>query len=210
MSRSSIGCGWAARVVAIGFGLVLLTQPALAGGGNVMPANAKPHGWSLLDIANAMPYFSASGNNPALLPDTPFQLLYISPTNTFTVKTGTSFFVPVFFVDDSPPILGTFPTSAADLADYYFAEDQLGVDVAQIIVDGQVTDLGPDYVAGIVNAPGLPDGGGSHYTQLGAFLTPLSKGTHTVTIRIFADGDAWIPFGGSFGPFEVTYTVIVK
>ena len=42
----------------------------------------------------------------------------------------------------------------------------------------------PVFVAGLL------DGGGSHFIQIGAFLSPLSKGTHTVTIRATLDGAA--------------------
>lgn len=41
--------------------------------------------------------------------------------------------------------------------------------------DGSVTSLGPGYAVG-AETPGLPCGGNA-YTVVGAFLTPLSKGT---------------------------------
>ena len=53
---------------------------------------------------------------------------------------------------------------------------------------------------------------GVHFVyEIGAFLTPLSKGTHTVTYRGIFDGDLLAPYfpGGVF-EFEDTYTVIVK
>jgi hypothetical protein len=198
----------------LGLGLVLglaAAQPASAGGGgNVMPPTAQPNGYSLDDMAAAMANFSTSFNDPAYYPKTPFQILYFTPaTHTFTVKPGTPLFLPILFVDDSDPILGDFPADAGGLEDYYFGEDQIGIDVAEIIVDGKVSDLGPAYAAGPIHTSGLLDGTGTNYTQLGAFLTPLSKGTHTITYRFFADGDALIPFGGVFA-FEDTYTVIVK
>ena len=71
-----------------------------------------------------------------------------------------------------------------------------------------MTELGPDYVAGAITKP-LPDGGGTGYIAIAAFLTPLSKGTHTVSISGAFDGAAFDPFGGGFG-FEITYTVIVR
>lgn len=40
------------------------------------------------------------------------------------------------------------------------------------------------------------------------FLTPLSPGTHTVTIQARLTGEALEGFGGVF-EFELTYTVIV-
>jgi hypothetical protein len=177
-------------------------------GGEVLPATATPLGYSLQDMAAALAYFDTSGNDPDYYPDTPFQILAISDTNTFAVKPGTPFFVPVAFIDDSPPVLGEFPDDEADIADYVFGRDQLGAHGLQIEVDGRVTTLGPRYAVG-VHAPGLLDGGGSNLIQIGAFLTPLPKGTHTVTIRGVLDGDVILDvFGGPYA-FEVTYTVIV-
>ncbi len=193
----------------LGLAVALSAKPAFAGGGNVLPPTAKPSGYSLAAMADALAYFSTSFNDPAYYPKTPFQILYLNGTNSFTVKTGTQFFVPLLFITDSPPLLGDFPADASETAAYYFSEEELGLNYAEIEVDGKVTSLSPDYAAGPTNSPGLLDGGGSHYTQLGAFLTPLSKGTHTVTIRFYADGDALDPFGGVF-EFENTYTVIVK
>jgi hypothetical protein len=187
----------------------LWARPALADDGPVLPATATPAGYSLADMAAEMAYFSTSGNNSSLYPDTPFQVLYVDSatgTNTFTVRTGTKFFVPLAFIDDSPPILGDFPTDPSEAADYVFSPMELGAHDLEIVVDGQATSLGPDYVAGPVFAPGLLDGGGSHFIQIGAFLTPLAKGTHTVTIQGVLDGDA---IGGVFA-FQISYTVIVQ
>ena len=182
---------------------------AEGGGGKVMPANATPAGYSLEDMAEAMAYFVTSGNNLTYYPDTPFQILYISDTNTFTVKPGTRFFVPVAYIDDSPPILGDFPDDEDDIPNYVFGRDQLGAHHLQIVVDGKATTLGAQNAAG-AHTPGLLDGGGSNFIQIGAFLTPLSEGTHTVTIRGTFDGDVILDlFGGPFS-FEYTYTVIVK
>ena len=179
------------------------------GGGNVLPPSAKPSGYSLADMAEALAYFSTSGNDPQFYPDTPFQVLHISDTNAFTVRPGTRFFVPVLYVDDSPPILGDFPADAEDAAAYVLGEDQLGAQF-EIEVDGRVTPLGDEYVAGPVLTPGLKDGGGSHFIQVGAFLTPLPKGTHTVTIRSRFDGDVILDLVGEPLEFEDTYTVVVR
>jgi hypothetical protein len=57
----------------------------------------------------------------------------------------------------------------------------------------------------------LLDGGGSNFIQVGAFLTPLTKGTHTVTIQVTFDGDVILELtGGEPLTWEATYTVIVK
>src|SRR5262249_19044329 len=100
-------------------------------------------------------------------------------------------------------------TSEDDIPDYVFGGTQLGGRDLAIVVDGKVTRLGPAYAAG-VHAPGLLDGGGSNFIQIGAFLTPLSRGTHTVTIRGTFDGDGLLDLFGSPFSFENTYTVIVK
>src|SRR5205807_1827494 len=118
--------------------------------------------------------------------------------NTFKVKKDTMFFVPLFSVDDSPPVIGTFPRNAGhDAAEYIFADGQVGADAVEIEVDGLVTSIGRDYVAGPVLTPALPDGGGTHLIQVGAFLSPLSRGTHTVTIRTTLDGDALVALYGT-------------
>ena len=196
-------------LLGIVIGLAAPGKFARAEGGNVMPPEAKPYGYSLGDVAKAIAYFTASGNNEALKPNTPFQILYLNGTNAFTVKTGTKFFVPLFGFDDSPPVLGQFPTTQEEAEFYFFDQSEVGVEFAEIVVDGQVTEIGPEYASAPATTPNLPDGGGSHFAQVGAFLTPLSKGTHSVTIRFLADGDALAPIGGIFA-FEATYTVTVR
>jgi hypothetical protein len=168
--------------------------------GNVLPATAKPSGYSLEDMAEELAYFSTSGNDLSEYPDTPFQILYVNR------NTGTDI-VPVAYIDDSPLILGNFPTSPSQTADYVFSPEQLGGHDFAIVVDGKATPLGPAYAAGPVFAPGLLDGGGSHFIQIGGFLTPLPKGTHTVTIQGTFDGAA---LGGSSFSFVTSYTVIVE
>jgi hypothetical protein len=206
MLQQRIAPRLAVTILALGLGLAVPTGPAYADGGQVLPATAKPAGYTLEDMAEELAYFSTSGNDLTYYPDTPFQVLYLSPTNTFTVTTGTRFFVPVAYVDDSPPILGDFPDDADDIEEYVFSPAQLGAHDLQIVVDGKATTLGPDYAAGAY-APGLLDGGGSHFIQIGAFLTPLSRGTHTVTIRGTLDGAA---LGGFVFSFEDSYQVIVR
>ena len=174
-------------------------------GGNVMPASAGPSGYSLDDVAGALARFSDSQNDPALLPDTPFQVIYTNGSNHFDVKTGTRLFVPILSIDDSPPVFGVYPADKSGLADYYFDPSQFGIEVAQIEVDGKVTDLGPDYI-GAVFGVALPMGG-NNFSQLGAFLTPLTKGEHTITIGATLSGDL---VGGVPFSFEITYTVTVK
>lgn len=197
---------------------------ALGGGGNVQPPQATPSGYSLAKMAAELAYFNSSGNDPKYYPDTPFQILFtngadasivdqtllITGTNTFEhVKTGTRLFVPVFGFDDSPPVVGDYPAGSRDAADYIFDPTEVGAHDVFIEVDGQVTELGPDYVAGPVTVPGLLDGGGSHEIQSGVFLTPLTKGTHQVTIGATFDGMALVDAYGIAIEIEYTYTVIV-
>ena len=180
------------------------------GGGPVLPASATPSDYSLDDMATELALFSTSGNDLAHYPDTPFQILYISDTNTFTVPAGTRFFVPVFFVDDSPPILGTFPDDVDDIAAYVFGADQLGGYDMQIVVDGEATTLGPAYLGSThVGGAGLLDGGGHNFIQLGGFLTPLTPGKHTVTIIANFDGAVINELFGQGITLEATYTVNV-
>jgi hypothetical protein len=200
----------------VGLGIALAAGPAYAGG-HALTATARPSGYTLEDMAQAVAPFSISGNNLDFYPDTPFQILYVDSsnvdpstgTNTFTVSQGTKLFVPVlFFDDDSPPILGDFPVDSSTVEEYFFSEEQIGAHDLQIEVDGRVTWIGEEYAAGPVVASDLPDGGSAHYVQVGAFLNPLSKGRHTVTIRGTVDGDA-VP-DNLAGPFETSYTVIVR
>ena len=120
------------------------------------------------------------------------------------------FYVPLLAIDDSPPILGNFPVNLNDraaLEAYVFGRDEIGVDLLQIVVDGQVTNLGPQYVVGVTTPP-LPDGGGTHYIVPAAVLGPLSPGVHIVVIRNHAAGAA---IGGPPGfSFVGTYTIFVK
>jgi hypothetical protein len=210
--------GWVTILSAVLY-VVTVATPALAGGGNVLPPTAQPKGYSLAEIAEATAVFNTSGFNArseATEPPVPFQILYTSatnPSNTFHVRLGTMFYVPIVFSDNSEPILGDFPdvNDPEAVSDYYFNPEQLGAEFIEIVVDGEVTSLEPEYAVG-AETPGLPTGG-DLYTVAAVFLTPLSKGTHTVTIRARLTGEAIAEFpeffpGGVF-EFEITYTVIV-
>jgi len=196
------------------------------GGGVVLPAAATPHGFSLTDMTAATALFNTSNNDLSQYPQTPFQILFvdrstqvftpvdggvvITGTNQFTVAANTYFFVPVAFIDDSPPILGTFPTDPSMVPNYVFGQDQLGTQNLQIIVDGRVTPIGSAYAAGPVQTPPLLDGGGTHIITVGAFLTPLTPGTHTVTIAgEFSGTLVQQATDLAFQQFSLTYTVTV-
>ena len=193
-------------------GLIAMAVPALAASGNVLAPTAKPKGSSLAEIAKATAIFNTAGlagRSEATEPPVPFQILYTSntnPSNTFHVPAGTMLYVPIVFTDNSPPILGDFPdvNDPEAISDYYFNPDQLGAEFIEIVVDGKVTSLGPAYVVG-AETPGLPTGG-NLYTVAAVFLTPLSPGTHTVTIQARLTGEA---LEGFVFEFELTYTVIV-
>ena len=197
------------------------------GGGDVLPATAHPYGFTLTNMASATALFNTSGNDPSQYPNTPFQILFVDPktltfnsvngglvvggTNQFTVKPRTPFYVPLAFVDDSPPIIGTFPTTPQAAADYVFSHDQIGLRDAQIVVDGHATSIGAAYVAGPVHTSPLADGGGTHYIAVGALLTPMSPGVHTVTISGAFSGVAFQQATGlAFEQFAATYTVTVQ
>jgi hypothetical protein len=204
---------WFAAVV-FPFAVSVAAPPAMAEDGKVMPATAKPHGYSLSDLAGATAAFNVSSRDPANSPpDIPFQVLFTSAdgnSNEFTVGHGTMFYVPLIYIDDSPPILGDFPDDLNDRAEleaYVFGSDQIGVDLLQIVVDGETTDLGPEYAVGVTTPP-LPDGGGTHYIVAAAVLSPLAPGKHTVVIRNHISGAA---VGGPPGfSFEATYTINVQ
>ena len=203
------------------------TRPASAAqGGEVLPAAATPHGFSLTEMARETATFLTSGNDLSLYPKTPFQILYVDPatqtfdsvngglvvtgTNQFTVAAGTPFYAPVAFADDSPPVVGTFPTSSGQVANYLFGQDQNGWTNLRVTVDGRVTPIGSAYAVGPVQTPPLPDGGGSHIITVGAFLTPLSPGTHTVGVSGEFSGALFQQANGlNFVQFHLTYTVTV-
>jgi hypothetical protein len=189
--------------------MIALTVPSQAG---ILPGHANPRGTSIDDMTRALAEFQETFD-PSFIPDTRFQILFVqnlnTGTGTFTVRPGTFFFIPVFSFDDSPVIIGDFPTNSSQVRDYIFSPAQVGAHDVEIEVDGQVTDLGPSYLSSLVYTPGLPLGG-SHMILLGAFHTPLPKGTHTVKIRTTWDGAAFVAAVGTSVSFELVYTVIVQ
>src|SRR5262249_59041628 len=131
-------------------------------------------------------------------------------TNKSTVKPGHPYNAPLAYVDASPPINRTFPTTPQAVADYMFSHDQSGLGDLRIVVDGHATSIGAAYTSGLVHTPPLPDGGGSHIITVGAFLTPLSPGVHTVTISGEFSGVAFQQATGlAFEQFAAPYTVTV-
>jgi hypothetical protein len=212
--------------VAIGSLVCAVAAPvASAAPGQVLPATARPHGWSLTDMTKALASFTASGNTEPL-PVTPFQVLYVKPgdgsfdfdgvgfvatgASSFDVRPGTTFFVPMQNADDSPPVVGAFPATEQGAVFYFFDQSQAGGRGFTIDVDGTTTAIGPSYLSGPVTVAPLPDGGGTHMITLGAFLSPLPPGTHHITIEGGLFGDEFqATYGVGYLRFHFEYTVTV-
>lgn len=129
-------------------------------------------------MAKATAFFNTGDHSTDTYPDTPFQILYVpkdagAGPYIFNVSPGTMFYVPLFYNDDSPPIIGAFPIveDRQALLAYVYSTEQLGALNMTIKVDGMKTSLGSDYVVGAGNVK-LADGDGSHYMVFAAFLTP--------------------------------------
>jgi hypothetical protein len=203
-----------------------LPETLAGGGGKILPPHARPHGYTLEEMTSLVALFSTSGGDLQFYPSTPFQILFADPStrefnvvddalvesgsNTITVCPGTPFYMPMFNVTDSPPIFGTFPADASSAVSYVYDPAQLGLEDAQVVLDGATVSIGPAYLAGPVTTPPLNDGGGTHIITLGVFLSPLSVGTHTVSFSGQYAGDLIEPvvrfpvFGADF-----SYTVVV-
>jgi hypothetical protein len=156
--------------------------------------------------------FTTSGNQTSYYPDTPFQILYLNPINSFTVRAGTMLYVPLWNAHDSPPVVGVFPTTPSEAKAYWFDPAQVGAKGFSVTIDGtKVTDLGPEYVAGPVTTAPLLDGGGNYYSTIGAFLNPPTPGSHTVRIQggVFGD-EIEATYGIPSFSEDTTYTVTVK
>jgi hypothetical protein len=96
-------------------------QPAMAGGGNVLPPTAKSHGYSLTDLAALTGEFNV-GPRDGVPPTvgTPFVMLYVpsgDETAVFHVEPGTMLYVPVVNSYGDPVDV----TDKAALADLYFS-----------------------------------------------------------------------------------------
>lgn len=183
---------------------VLLTPPVSAASGNVLPPTAKPKGYSLLDAAKATAEFNVNLPRSAdTLPNVPFQILYEGQEGpSFPVAPGTMLYVPVVY-DVSTG--SSAPVDLNDARDLFFNRERYGAEYIQIVVDGKVTSLGPEYLVLVVKPLSTSNGDYDHYTVAAVFLTPLSKGTHTVTIGSRFTGEA---IGGVL-ELGTSYTVVV-
>ncbi len=196
-------------IVALALVMALFAAPTFAAAGNVLSPAEEPHGYSLTDMARATAAFNTS-DHAGPQPDIPFQMLVTTSDNTFTVQPGTQFYVPLVAADDSPPIIGDFPSDPSGATSYFFGDSELGGHDFKIEVDGQSTAIGPEYLVGPVEVAPLPDGGGTHYMTLAVFLTSLSKGRHTVAISGQFTGQAVKNFFPEGINFRISYTVIVQ
>ncbi len=188
-------CNRSKKVFMAALGVLACTALALAGGGNVIPPNASPKSYSLLDMAEATAVYNTgiSVGNPLTPPppDVPFYVL----VGDATVNPGTMLYVPIYFVDDSNGAPPGFPTDIEDqdadadfLAGFIYAA--FGIENLIVQVDGDTTILDDDYISGTKTDP-LLDGtpAGTHYIVSAAFLTPLTPGKHTVGIGGIIDGE---------------------
>jgi hypothetical protein len=180
---------------------------ALAGGGNVMPAQANGKGSSLADLAVATAVYNTGvqAGNPATppAPKIPFEVL----VGDTTLKPGTMIYLPIFVDDDSGGAPTGFPANITNQAADAASLDALvfnafGITAFIVDVDGQTTVLSDAYISGVKTAP-LLDGtpAGTNYIVSAAVLTPLTPGKHTVGI------------GGMIGGTPVvfvSYSVTVK
>ena len=194
------------------FGLLAPAAAALAddcfGFSDILPPDAIVHGYSLKDAAEATANYNLSQGTTPL--DVPFQ--FVPLEGTTTVTEGTFLYLPIFFSDNSPPILGNFPNDVqnqfADAVYFFDPADGIGLEEVDVTVDNERTvSLGPEYVVGFNTRPLLD--GATKDVQLATFLAPLSKGTHTIAVHVELDGAAALAAG--IPPvFDTTATLIVK
>jgi hypothetical protein len=184
---------------------------------HVLAPDARTHGFSLDRMVSLLALFQTSGNNLKYYPfdqfpfrTRPIQVLYVpnKVNNNFVVYAGTTFYVPLVFVDDSSPILGNFPIDGKGAEHYFRSLDQLGGRDWSITVDDDATSIGARYFAGpaVQTNPPLLDGGGTHIYILGAFLRPLPFGFHGIKIHGELRGAA---LGGSIFSEDIVYKVLV-
>jgi hypothetical protein len=175
--------------------LVGSTASVLAYDGNVLPAHADPHGYSLLKMARLTAVYNTGQmtDNPETPkpPRVPFHILVANAT----VTPETMLYVPVYIADDSGSVAAGFPENINDQhADAAFLRELInnlyGVTELIVQVDGKTTALSSDYIVG-TKTPPLLDGtpAGTRYIASAAFLSPLAHGEHTVGIGGIINGE---------------------
>jgi hypothetical protein len=183
--------------------------PLVAGTAPLLAPDQTVGGHTLEQAARLTAAYNVSLDPARYPPGLPYQVLNASH-RSFTVPAGTFFYAPIAYPDDSPPIIGAFPTSASEAAAYFFGRAQLGGHDCFIEIDGIRYALGPEYLSGPVTTDPLPDGGGTRYLTLAAFMQPLSRGEHTVSIGSSFNGDAVLAVFGGPLTAVATYSVIVE
>jgi hypothetical protein len=183
--------------------------PLVFGSGHLLPADHSVGGHSLTDAALITAQFNASGDPDRYPTGLPYQILNTIGDRIFMVKAGTYFYVPIAYISDSPPILGDFPVNADEAKRYFVDPTQIGAHDSFINVNGTQYAIGPDYLAGPVTTAPLPDGGGTHYMVLAAFMPPLPPGSHTVSLGATFDGAAVVKAYNGPVQFVMTYEVHV-
>jgi hypothetical protein len=209
---------WQVRLV--GCALFVTLSLSLAGaqhGGNVMPPQATPKGYSLDHMAKETALFGFNHFDIKFYPETPFQILFpdtsktqfvdatcpngssgvrLVDVNSFIVRAGTRYFMLISAFDDAQPV-GVFPTEKSQIEAYVFGPDGWGAQDFKLTVDGKTTPVGPEYWVGPIEQsnPHLPDGG-THFVSGGVFLTPLTPGAHTVRMTGQFTGSALFGFLG--------------
>jgi hypothetical protein len=224
LRRLSLFSAVASLLLAAGLGGASTASAAVHDGG-VLPASSPNHGWTLERAITATSAWN-SGPRTSPPPATPFQILFVTDAgqssrvgngtvvrhrHSFSVPAGTTFFLPVAFADDSPPVAGTFPTTHTQALGYWYGKNALGTRLASIAIDGRSTPLSHDYLVGPLRAR-LSDGSGKHVVEEAAFLSQLPKGHHVIDMTFTWAGALIRPaFGPGFGFFtnEATFDITV-
>lgn len=195
--------GFKALLLGAVVGFAAFAAPALADdGGDVLP----PIEPVLALTAQATAVYNTGTQAGLTLPPPPLPFLVL--VSDTTVRQGTLVYLPIYVADDSGP--GPFPGFPANInnqkADQeYMANliyDAYGVTDFLVQVDGKTTVLNDDFTVG-VKTPPLLDGTppGRDYIVAATFLTPLNRGTHTVSIGGVIDDEPVV---------FVSYSVTVK
>ena len=115
----------------------------------VLPAQAKPFGYSLDEMARLVAPFNVTDHSGPP-PNSPFQILYTTndPVPTFEVAQGKFLYVPLAYNDDSAPVIGRFPANVQNRQQnlrYWYSQSELGVTVQKVIIDGKTVPLGAAF-----------------------------------------------------------------
>lgn len=199
--------GWQAAAARDGLHSAQIADRRSTAAAGILPASAKPLGYSLEDMARATALFN-TGPRTGTPPNTPFHILVNTGAQqtTVTVDQGTFLYVPLFYSDNSEPVLGHWPTDVenrARLTHYWTSPDEIGLRFLKVVVDGKVATLSPDYIVGVRSV--MTATGGTEYSVAAVFLHPLPPGEHTVQVLAFYSGEAAGEAEVDFG-----YTLIVR